>query len=101
MKKTISRGDFVDAFERYGRAEQLGGYYALNILFAYLEAWEEDAGEELELDVLALCSEWSYYEDGLAEYNLEHSTTYRDIPHLERDYVVLEVEKDGAILVQD
>jgi hypothetical protein len=62
MKTTVSKYDFERAFVDYGRKDQFS-YEALGLLFAYLEEYEESTGEEIELDVIALCCE--YYEDTL------------------------------------
>lgn len=60
MKTTVSLYDFREAFRACGRAEQFS-YEGLEVLFDYLEQYEDDTGEELELDVVALCCD--YYED--------------------------------------
>ena len=61
MKTTVNQSEFIDAFHRYDRYVQFG-YDALVSLFDYMEQLEEDCGEEMELDVIALCCEWSEYE---------------------------------------
>jgi hypothetical protein len=58
MKQTVNFSAFVDAFNAYKRYDQFG-YDALEVLFEYLEQYEEDTGTELELDVIALCCEYS------------------------------------------
>ena len=58
MKTTVQSHDFIDAFRRYDRYDQFG-YAALHSLFNYLEQYEEDTGEEIELDVIALCCDYS------------------------------------------
>jgi hypothetical protein len=60
MKTTLSRYDFERAFVDCGREDQFS-YEALGLLFDYLEEYEESTGQEIELDVIALCCE--YYED--------------------------------------
>lgn len=60
MKTTVSRYDFERAFVDAGRKEQFT-YQGLKALFDYLEQLEQDTGQELELDVIALCCD--YYED--------------------------------------
>jgi hypothetical protein len=60
MKTTVSRYDFERAFVDAGRKDQFS-YEGLNALFEYLEQYEEDTGQEIELDVIALCCD--YYED--------------------------------------
>lgn len=59
MYQTINTASsFRDEFRACGRADQFS-YEALGILFDYLEAYEMDTGEEIELDVIALCCEFS------------------------------------------
>lgn len=60
MKTTVSRYDFERAFVDAGRKEQFS-YEGLSVLFDYLEDYEEQTGEEIELDVIALCCD--YYEE--------------------------------------
>jgi len=58
MKQSVNFSAFIDAFHAHGRYDQFG-YDALEVLFEYLEQYEEDCGQELELDVIALCCEYS------------------------------------------
>lgn len=58
MKQTVGFSQFVDAFHSFDRYEQFG-YAALRSLFDYLEEYEESTGEEIELDVIALCCDYS------------------------------------------
>lgn len=58
MKTTVSRYDFERAFADYNRQDQFT-YEGLGLLFDYLEQYEEETGQEIELDVVALCCEYS------------------------------------------
>ncbi len=58
MKTTVNNSQFHDAFHRAGRGNQFS-YEGLNILFGYLEQLEEDIGQEIKLDVIGLCCEYS------------------------------------------
>ncbi len=58
MKKTVNLSDFRDAFQRMGREKQFS-YEGLEHLFDYLEQYEEDTGEDFELDVIAICCDFS------------------------------------------
>ena len=58
MKTTVNRYDFKRAFADAGRKDQFS-YDGLTALFEYLEQLEQDTGEELELDVIALCCDYS------------------------------------------
>lgn len=57
MKTTVNVYDFRDAFRKAERKNF--SYYGLGILFDYLEEWESSTGEELELDVIALCCDFA------------------------------------------
>ena len=59
MYQTINTASsFRDEFRACGRADQFT-YEALGILFDYFEAYEMDTGEEIELDVISICCEFS------------------------------------------
>lgn len=64
MKQSVNFSEFVDAFRAHGRQDQFS-YEGKRALFDYLEQLEEDTGTEIELDVIALCCE--YTEASLAE----------------------------------
>lgn len=58
MIQTITLSDFRDAFRNMGRTDQFS-YEGLELIFDYIEEYEQDSGEQVELDVIALCCEWS------------------------------------------
>lgn len=60
---------FRDAFKACGRGQQFT-YDGLEVLFDYLEQYEADTGESVELDVIALCCEYSEdTPEDIARYN--------------------------------
>ena len=58
MKTTISLYDFRDAFQRADRTNNFS-YGGLAVLFDYLEEYEDATGDSIELDVIALCCDYS------------------------------------------
>lgn len=58
MIQTIGKSQFIDAFRNMGRSEQFS-YDALCAMFDYIENYEDDSGEQVELDVIALCCDWA------------------------------------------
>ncbi len=92
MKQTVNKNDFMHAFHAYNRYEQFG-YDALTVLFDYYEELESDIGEELELDVIAICCDWSVYtaEEIQQEWDI-------DVDELRDNTIVLDVG-DGRFLV--
>ena len=61
MKTTVSHYDFTEAFKDYGRSDNFS-YEGLKALFDYLEDLESDIGEQIELDVVAICCDFSEYD---------------------------------------
>lgn len=57
MKQTVSVYDFRNSFNAV-RPNNFS-YEGLGLLFEYLEEYEQDTGEELELDVIAICCDFS------------------------------------------
>jgi predicted ArsR family transcriptional regulator len=67
MKTTVSVYDFRDAFLKL-RPNNFS-YEGLTALFEYLESFETDTGEELELDVIAICCDFAEESwENIAEY---------------------------------
>ena len=65
MYKTITFTDFVQAFRDVGREDQFS-YDALKALFEYYDE------ENIELDVIAICCEWSEYSEDEVQEQFEY-----------------------------
>jgi len=78
MKKTISENGFVREFENMNRADQFSDY-GLRQIFNHLEQLEDETGDEIELDVIAICCEL---------------TEYESLEELQNDYSDIEDEDD-------
>ena len=76
MYQTISFCDFCDAFRAHDRNENFS-YDGKRLLFDWLEEYEESSGEEMELDVIALCCEFA--EDSTAEIIENYSLDVSDL----------------------
>lgn len=57
MYTKITKSSFIQAFDYAGRGNQFSNT-ALMFLFDYIEEMEECHGEQIELDVIALCCEY-------------------------------------------
>ena len=77
MKTTVYESDFLREFKEYGR-EDTFSFEGLRTLFDYLEQYEEDTGEEIELDVISLCCDYSEltYLEFIREYRLDIEDYY-------------------------
>jgi len=78
MKETITLSTFRDAF-RAIRPENFS-YEGLEVLFDDLTQYEEDCGQELELDVIAFCCEYS--EQTLEETNSNYNWEFKTLDEL-------------------
>lgn len=56
MKQTISQYDFMDAFRKMDR-----DYYSYEGYQALFD-WYEELDPDMELDVIAICCDWTEYE---------------------------------------
>ncbi len=64
MIKTINFYDFDNEFRNMGREQQFS-YEGRKALFEYLEQYEEETNEKVELDVIALCCDYREFESAL------------------------------------
>ena len=97
MKTTVSLYDFREAFRARGRAEQFS-YEGLEVLFDYLEQYEDETGEELELDVIALCCD--FYEDTVGAIADNYSIDLTDCEDEDEQAEVIReyLENNGALV---
>lgn len=98
MKTTVNQSEFIDAFRRYDRYDQFG-YDALVSLFDYMEQLEEDTGEEMEFDVIALCCDYSV--DSVADIAENYSIDIADMDDDEAREAVLEYLNDNTTVVDE
>ena len=98
MKQTIGIHQFNKAFEDTNRLTNFS-YEGRKALFDYLEQYEEDTGLEVELDVIALCCEYSEYEN-LAEFQKDYSKDYESIEDIEKDTQVIKIDDESFIIQQ-
>ena len=98
MKQSINMYDFERAFKNFERMNNFS-YDGLKALFEYLEDYEEDTGEEIELDVIALCCDYMEY-DSLNEYNRDYDTKYSEIDAIQNDTTLIKIDDNSFIIQQ-
>jgi len=97
MKQSVNMYDFERAFKNFERDNF--SYDGLKALFEYLEEYEEGTGEEVELDVIALCCEYMEY-DSLKEYNDDYGTKYSEIDAIQNDTTLIKIDDNSFIIQQ-
>lgn len=88
---------FCDAFRDMDRNTNFS-YDGKKALFEYLERYEEETGVPVELDVIALCCEYSEY-NNLAEYNKERDEV-ESIEDIEEKTQVIRIDDEAFIIQQ-
>ena len=97
MKTTINFFQFCDAFSE-DRKNQFT-YEGKKALFEHLEQYEEETGTEIELDIIALCCEYTEY-DNLKELK----NSYPDIESvddLKDNTQVIEIAGTDRFIIQN
>ena len=102
MKQTINEYQFKDAFQKC-RPNNFS-YEGLTALYEYLEEYEEDTGQEVELDVIGLCCDFTEYED-LKEFQGEYfddvkGDKYETIEEIEEETLVIRIEGTEGFIIQ-
>ena len=107
MKTTVSVYDFHQAFKELRPTNF--SYAGLNILYDYFEEYERDTGEELEMDVIAICCDFtedtwqniaSSYDIDLTEAELG-GEKYEIVKTYLEDQGALMGEVDGGFVYRD
>lgn len=110
MKQSINFSQFCDAFRDMGRNDNFS-YGGLRALFDYIEALDDDCGTDTELDVIALCCEFSEYDSAVGcikdagypfvPYEDEGAEEVEDaaLEYLNENTIVIRF--DSGIIIQD
>ncbi len=96
MKTTVSKYDFERAFVDADRKNQFS-YEGLAVLFDYFEDYEEQTGQEIELDVIAICCEYS--EDNPDDIISNYSIDVEGMDDDEKIEAVRDYLNDNTMLV--
>ena len=81
MFSTLGFSDFYDGFS--SRRENFS-YDGLRVLFDYFENLEDDTGEKIEFDPIAICCEYSEFT--IEEFNQNYDTEFDTLDEIQ-DYV--------------
>ena len=98
MIDTITKYSFQDAFYKMGREDQFS-YKGLISLFDYFEMLEEDTGQKIEFDVIAICCEYSEY-DSLKEFQNDYGDEYESLEDIENSTTLIKIEDEEGFIIQ-
>ena len=97
MKQLVDFNTFAQSFVLMGRREQFS-YSGLRALFDYLEEFENETGEEIELDVIALCCDYVELDEDEAreQYNLTSEDWKQELAD---ETILIDVD-DSRVIIQ-
>ena len=81
MYTQVTKYDFTEAFKNLDRVSNFQ-HDGLEALFEYLTDLERDCGESYELDVIALCCDFSRF-DSIEDYNQQYNTDFTSMDDVE------------------
>lgn len=94
MIKKINFNDFCNSFS--DSYKNNFSYEGKQALFDYLEQYEEETGEQIELDIVSLCCDYTEYEN-LNEIQV-HYPNIKNIDDLKDNTTVIEF--NSGIIIQ-
>lgn len=95
MKQTLNVSQFRDAFLRSSERKEQFSYEALGALFEYYE----EADPDMELDVVAICCEWTEYAD-LDAFRADYGDEYETMRDIEDATTVIRLTGEAFLIVQ-
>jgi hypothetical protein len=66
IKETVNEYRFMDAFRGSDTYKNNFSYHGLKALYEHLEQLSEDIGEDIELDIVAICCDYSEHDSAFA-----------------------------------
>ena len=96
IKQTVTESDFRDAFQAI-RPDNFS-YEGLGALYEYLEGLSEDIGDDIELDVIALCCDFTEYSEDEAREEFDIDPDIEDWQDEVPDAIA---SGDDFVIVQD
>ena len=100
MYKSVDLHTFRNAFQAI-RPDSFS-YKGLEVLFDYLEDLEDQTGEKIELDVIAICCDFSEYES-LEEFQGEYNDitlNNQSMDELSEHTIVIEIPGTPRFIIQ-
>tara|TARA_R110000751_G_C13420936_1_gene440258 strand:+ start:199 stop:501 length:303 start_codon:yes stop_codon:yes gene_type:complete len=96
IREEVTQDYFIKEFKKI-RKDNFSNR-GLEALYLYLTELSEDMGEDIELDVIAICCDYAEY-DSLKEC-LEHYSDINSLDKLNEYTTVIELEDSKGVIIQ-
>jgi hypothetical protein len=98
MIETVTRTRFINWFRQSDQYKDNFSFFAQASLYDYFEELEEDTGEKIEFDPIAICCEYSEYKD-IEEYNQDYEPV-ESIDKIRELTTVIEIPQNKGFIIQ-
>lgn len=112
IKIELYVGEFLNMFDQYGRTDQFS-VCAKEALYEHLEELSDDLGDDVTIDIVGLCCDWTEYSagdllrdygkqylpDDRESYDSDEAATEALFTALQEETTILKL-RNGAYLVQ-
>jgi hypothetical protein len=95
MYKEVYFQDFINAFKEAGRENQFS-YEGKKALFDYLEEYERECQDRMELDIIAICCDYTEYANLEA---LQEDYSVYSMEELEDNTTVINIDETAFIVL--
>ena len=99
ITSTISLSKFRDYFYKSDQYNNAFSYKGLEKLYNYLWQYSEDVGEDVEMDYIAFCCEYSEYQN-LEQFQIDYGEEFETIEDEEKVTTVIKIDKESFIIQQ-
>jgi len=101
MYKEITSTDFCDWFLNNETYKNNFSFRGLKFLYMHLTNLEEDTGNKIEFDPVAICCEYSEYDNLQSVIENYNSTDIQTMEDLKDHTQVIEINNSDRIIIQD
>ena len=98
MKQTINENEFITAFRNNGTYKINFSYEGLKALYNYFVELEAELNEDLELDIISICCEYTEYENFEEIKEAYNNLNIKTIEDLAEYTTIIRVDKKGLII---
>jgi hypothetical protein len=88
MIEQVTETEFIDRFAQMDRRENFS-YEGRQALFEYFESLEEDLSEAIEFDCIAICCEYTEYENLADFHNVYDKKDFPDLDTIRENTIVI------------
>ena len=100
MKRNVTEYDFIREFESSDTYRNNFSVVGLKALYEYLTQLEEDTGIEIEFDIVAICCDFTEYEN-FEELQAQYSNLELESLDDYNDYTTIIETDNGSIIIQN